>query len=189
MKPYSNYQKGTPTQDAEKLPAGGYVIKILKAEEAVYPGGGSSLKLSFDIAEGEYKDFYKKNYDMQMEPKKWKGIYSFSIPNERTEERYRKAFESRIACITESNPGYEWDWNEAGLKNKTVGAVFGNQEYDFNGSHGFFTKCFGLREAQAIREGRFKTPKDRLLQQERKEYGDGNFMPVNDSAEDDDMPF
>ena len=127
---------------------------------------------------------------MQIEPKKWKGVYSFSVPGENTEEKYRKAFENRIACITESNSGYEWDWNEAGLKNKLVGAVFGSQEYDFNGSHGFFTKCFGLRTVQAIREGRFKIPPDRLLNQETKSFsGDGSFMPVDDKAQDDDLPF
>lgn len=186
MKGYSNYQNGTPTADTERLPIGGYVLKIMKAEEIIYSNGGRGLKLSFDIAEGEYKDFYKNNYSNQIEPKKWKGIYSFSVPDESTEEKYRRAFENRIACITDSNLGYEWDWDETKLKGKLVGAVFGNQEYDYNGSTGFFTKCFGLRTVSAIRENRFKVPVDRLL--DKKDNTEG-FYPVSEDIKDEDMPF
>ena len=184
MKGYSSYKKGTPTQDAERLPAGGYILKILKGEEVTYNNGDRGLKLSFDIAEGDYKDFYKKNYAAQMEPKKWKGTYFLSVPSGNEEEKYRRIFENRIACITESNPGYEWDWDETKLKNKLVGAVFGNQEYDFAGMTGFFTKCFGLRTVSAIRENRFKIPADRLLNKEPE-----NTFGFSEDVSDEDVPF
>ena len=187
MRAYSNYQKGTPTSDSERLPVGGYILKILKAEEVTYSNGGRGLKLSFDIAEGEHKDFYKNNYNNQIEPKKWKGVYNFSVPDENSEEKYRRAFENRIACITESNPGYEWDFDETKLKGKLVGAVFGNQEYEMNGNTGFFTKCFGLRTVSAIREGRFRVPADRLL--DKKEAMPAGFYPVSEGITDDDLPF
>lgn len=183
MKAYSNYTKGTPTQDAERLPAGGYVIKILKAEEVTYQNGGTGLKLNFDIVEGDHKDFYKKNYANQIEPKKWKGAYSFSVPDNSTEEKFRRAFENRIACITDSNPGYEWDFDETKLKDKIVGAVFGNQEYEYNGNKGWFTKCMGLRTVSAIREERFKVPADRPL----KKDDDMDF--TTDNSDSDDLPF
>lgn len=187
MKAYSNYTKGTPVQDAERLPAGGYILKILKAEEVTYSNGGRGLKLNFDIAEGDQKDFYKKNYAGQTEPKKWKGVYSFGIPDENTEEKYRKAFENRIACITDSNPGYEWDWNEDSLKNKLVGAVFGNQEWEYDSKNGWFTKCFGLRTVSAIKEGRFKVPADRPLQNQSN--SSESFTPIGESLSDEDIPF
>jgi len=186
MKGYSNYQKGTPTADAERLPIGGYVLKIMKGEEITYSNGGRGLKLSFDIVEGEQKDFFKKNYANQIEPKKWKGTIVISVPDNNTEEKYRKAFENRIACITDSNPGYEWDWDETKLKGKLVGGVFGNQEYEYNGSKGFFTKCMGLRTVSAIREGRFRTPADRLLENKNPA---SEFYPISEGIEDDDLPF
>ena len=48
MRAYNGYRKGTPTQEREKLPIGGYVIKIMDAEEVTYTWG-SVLKISFDI--------------------------------------------------------------------------------------------------------------------------------------------
>ena len=44
--------------DYERLPAGGYVCEIKKAEERVIPKTGRVLvTVSFDIAEGEYRTF------------------------------------------------------------------------------------------------------------------------------------
>ena len=39
MKAYNGYKKGTPTQEKEKLPVGGYVLKIMDAEEVTYQWG------------------------------------------------------------------------------------------------------------------------------------------------------
>jgi len=192
VRAYNGYKKGTPTQDAERLPADGYVIRIMKAEEVTYQNGDTGLKLYFDIDEGKYKGFYGKNYASQGEPKKWKGTYSFSTPNDDAEEKYKHTFENRIACITESNPNYEWDFNENTLEDKVVGAVFCNQEYDFDGKKGFFTKCVGLRTASAIRENKYKIPADRFLDNSNNNAfpiggSDENFTVSNEDS--DDLPF
>ena len=44
----------------ERLPKGNYVCKILNVEEVTYKNGKRGIKISFDIAEGDYKDFYIK---------------------------------------------------------------------------------------------------------------------------------
>ena len=48
----------------ELLPKGAYVI-VIKAvkEEPNKNKSGSHLRIRFDIAEGEYKDFYKKQFE------------------------------------------------------------------------------------------------------------------------------
>lgn len=187
MKPYNGYKKGTPTQEKEKLPVGGYVIKIMDAEEVTYQWG-SVLKISFDIVEGEQKDFYAKDYKNQQEPKKWKGTRQLTVPADGDEDKNKDYFANQIACIEASNPGYEWDWNEKALKGKLVGAVFGEKEYEFNGNHGFFVTCRGFRTVDAIRANKFKVPEPLMLKKASGGSNDG-FYPMDDNADDGDLPF
>lgn len=39
MKPFAGYETTRPYSNIERLPAGGYVVKILDAEEVEYRGG------------------------------------------------------------------------------------------------------------------------------------------------------
>lgn len=187
MKPYNGYKKGTPTQEKEKLPVGGYVLKIMDAEEVTYQWG-SALKISFDIAEGEQKDFYAKDYRNQQEPKKWKGTRQLTVPADGDDDKNKDYFANQIACIEASNPGYEWDWNEKALKGKLVGAVFGEKEYEFNGNHGFFVTCRGFRTVDAIRANKFKVPEPLMLKKASGGSQDG-FYPIDESVSDEDLPF
>jgi hypothetical protein len=187
MKPYNGYKKGTPTQEKEKLPVGGYVIKIMDAEEVTYQWG-SALKISFDILEGEYKDFYARDYRGQQEPKKWKGVRQITVPADKDEDKNKDYFANQIACIEASNPGYEFDFDEKKLKGKVVGAVFGEKEYEFNGNRGFFTTCRGFRTVDAIRAGKFKTPAPLMLKTAAGGSSDG-FFPIAESVSDEDLPF
>ena len=187
MRAYSGYKKGTPTQEREKLPVGGYVLKIMDAEEVNYTWG-TVLKISFDIAEGEYKDFFANDYRSQQEPKKWKGVRQITVPTDGDEDKNKDYFANQMANIEASNAGYEWDWNEKALKGKFVGAVFGEKEYEFNGNHGFFVTCRGFRTVDAIRAGKFKVPTRLMLNRAQNGSQDG-FYPVDDSADDSDLPF
>ena len=47
----------------KKLPVGAYACKVLEAREESY-GWGSVLVIHFDIAEGEYKNFYREQYEI-----------------------------------------------------------------------------------------------------------------------------
>ena len=59
----------------EQLPVGGYEVKIINAKEEVFDWG-TKLVIAFDIAEGEQKGFYQKDFDNQQgEDKKWHGVY------------------------------------------------------------------------------------------------------------------
>ena len=67
---------------SEPLPAGGYVAKIMNAEVKEY-SWGEVLVISFDIAEGEYKDFFATQYrENTNEDKKWKGNFRLTVPQE-----------------------------------------------------------------------------------------------------------
>lgn len=175
---------------SDPLPAGGYVAKILDAEEKEY-SWGSVLVISFDILEGEFKDFFKQNYKANTrEDKKWKGVYRLTVPQESNQwyDSQKRTFGNAIACIEESNNGYHWNWDEKALKGKTVGVLFRNFEYDVEGNTGWSTECCSLASVEDIREGNFKMPKDKPL---KKKAATTPVAPVINLEEidDEDLPF
>ena len=188
MKPFTGFN-AEPSKTVEALPAGGYVARIIKAEEVSYDWG-SQLRIFFDIAEGEHKDHFKTQYDSQTgEDKKWKGVYRQSIPKGDGSEKdgwSLRSFNNAIWAIEESNLGFHWDWDETKLKNKTVGVLFRNKEWEFNGRTGWTTECAMLTDAESIRAGKFRIPKDKPLQNQP---ASSTFTPADTLDDDDDCPF
>lgn len=198
MKRFNDYETVQAAQEFERLPAGGYVVKIKEAEVRTYSGESGDfekLEIALDICEGEYKDFYARDYQMQTgEDKKWRGVLRQYVPKDDGSEKdgwTKRAFKGLIVAIEESNPSYHWDWNEKGLKGKTVGCLFRNEEWEWDGRTGLKTAPFKFIEAQKIRDKKFTVPKDKLLKKsetnEFSSYTAGNdFKPIED---DDDLPF
>ena len=66
MKKWNGYEDTQAYSDNEKLPTGGYVLKIQNVRLDEGKNGNSDvLVIAFDIAEGEQAGFYKRNYDAQ----------------------------------------------------------------------------------------------------------------------------
>lgn len=176
----------------EPLPAGGYVAKIMGAKEETYTWG-SVLVISFDIAEGEHKDFFATDYRQNdREDKKWRGTYRLSVPKDDGSEKdgwTKRTFGGAIWAIEESNPGYHWDWNEAILKGKSVGVLFRNKEWEMNGNTDWTTECCALDSVENIRNNAFKMPKDKPLKQKTAEGTVNPMEAVESSADDGDLPF
>ena len=129
MKPFNGY-KAEKAAPREHLPAGGYVAEIKDAKEVEY-SWGRVLVVSFDIAEGEKKGFFAADYrSQQQEDKKWRGSYRLTVPKDDGSEgdgRSKRTFGGAMWAIENSNQGYHWDWNEAGLKGKLVGFCTGKR--------------------------------------------------------------
>lgn len=167
MKQFSGYKAEAPVR-REKLPAGGYVARIMDAREQEY-SWGSVLLISFDIAEGEHKDFFATDYrGQQQEDKKWRGTYRLRVPKDDGSEQdawSKRSFGNAMWAVEVSNSGYHWDWNEGGLKGKLVGVLFRNKEWEMNGSTGWTTECCSLVDVESIRQNHFTMPKDKPLKQ------------------------
>lgn len=195
MKKRNSFNRENVYKETEKLPVGGYVVKIINAKEEEF-SWGSRLAIAFDIEEGEHKGFYKRNFDNQQgEDKKWKGVFRLNIPKEdgsEEDEWTQKKFNTSIVNIEDSNPGYFFDWDETKLKGKIVGALFNNKEYEINGRTGFFTNCHSLVTAETIRSGKFTIPKDTLLQNRpagsAPVEGNNGFMDIPKGVEEE-IPF
>ena len=177
----------------ETLPKGAYVIKILKAEEYAKPGAGNSvtqIKIGFDVAEGEYKDFYKKQFDSNPnEDKKWPfdGVFYLSAPDDDSPQWMIDNFGTFIAALEDSNEGYHWDWDETKWKGLLLGALC-RVEQSRDGDRIYtHTRPFWFRDAQSVRDGKYgKLPKDKLVEADPPKADDFMTIPM-DAA--DECPF
>ena len=201
MKQFSNYDKAKENAKfsaMEKLPAGAYVCKILavKYETAEQEGYSDRIRLQFDIEEGEFKGFFKKQYDANTnEDKKFKGQHAIWVPKEDGSEHDQwtaNTFAKWTTAFEDSNPGYIWDWQEDKWKGKIVGIVFGQTGNVIEGKEITYTEPRFACDAKLVREG--KAPTAKFLK--KNGYGDGpntaatsdDFVNVADSEESE-IPF
>ena len=130
MRKFNDYEKTQSYATTEKLPVGGYVLRIeaVRYEEGKN-GNSDRIQLRFDVAEGEQKDFFRKNYDSQTsEDKKWKGTMSIYVPKDDGSEQdswTKRRFKTIMEAFEASNDRYTWNWDENSLKGKFIGGVFG----------------------------------------------------------------
>lgn len=147
-----------------------YIGKIIGAKEIDYNTNSGyhvhRLDVAFDITEGDYKGYYKARYDADTnEDKKWKGIIKINIPKGDNTEKDGwtiKSFNTQICAIEDSNPGYTWDNVLEHLKDKKIGVVFRDSEYEIDGRCGIYSEPFKIiavkdAEAQNFRKPRAKT--------------------------------
>ena len=190
MKAFNGLEIKKSVSTSEPLPAGGYVSKILNAKVEEY-SWGEKLVISFDIAEGEYKDFFRKQYsENTREDKKWKGNFRLTVPNEGNQyfESQKRTFGNAIWAIEESNPSFRWAWDENALKGKMVGVLFRNFEWEMNGNSGWSTECCTFVSVEDVRTGNFKQPKDKPIRNKTTNNTTANsFAPLDDV--DDSLPF
>lgn len=167
MKQFNSFATAQAFKPAEKLPVGNYILEIKDAEEVTFNNGGSALKVSFDIADGDHKGFYTNDYRNQTgEDKRWKGTLLLYVPKEdgsKEDGWTANSFKGNIEAIEESNPGYHWDWNEQGLKGKKVGGIFFEKEWEFNGRTGMTTACKRFATVEQVKSGTIKTPEPKML--------------------------
>ena len=192
MKAFNGYKARKQGGEREKLPAGGYVAKIMSAEEVSY-SWGSVLLISFDIAEGEYKDFFRKDYQENAnEDKKWRGTYRLRIPKDDGSEKdgwTKNIFGGAMWAVEESNQGYAWNWDDKILKGKMVGVLFRNKEWEMNGNTGWTTECCKLESVEDIRNGKFRMPKDKPLDNKTESSNASDFVPNIEMDDNEKLPW
>ena len=159
----------------DKLPAGGYVCGITAVEDVE---ASEYLKLEFDIAEGEYKNYYRSLYDN-------KGFLGGKFIKS-YKEKARGFFKKMLTAFEKSNPGFVFDNDEKALKRKFIGLVIGYEEYVKNDDTvGERITVVDFLPVEDIRAGRFEVPK---LKEIIKASSDSTFTAVDDDNTDD-LPF
>ncbi len=182
------------TGDYEILEAGGYICKIVGAKADKSQAGNEMLVLALDIAEGEHKGYFQRKFeDAKKQNKdvnkqvKWPNNGTHRIMKLDKEGKCNKFFKGFGTIIEESNSGYKWTGNEESLKDKVLGCIFGEEEYEkMDGSIGTAVKVKFIRSVKSIEEGKYKVPERKKLVRNENAFGD--FQNVS-SDTGDDLPF
>lgn len=149
---YDQTQGQVAGADFPKVPAGGYVLGIVSAEETRSKKGNAMLHLRLDIAEGEFRRFYTKLSE-KLEKDIYLDFYQLidgeSLP----------FFKGAIETIEKSNPGFRFNFDEKTLVNKKVGANIREEEYEKNGDVKTSLKIAHLATVEDVKKGLEVLPK------------------------------
>lgn len=176
----------------EQLPKGAYVIKIVAArEEENKSGKGRHVAIAFDIAEGEYKDFYKQQFDANTnEDKKWPmdAVFNLNEPDENSADWMQKNWDTFWTDVEDSNPGYRFDGDEKRVKGLLVGGKMRIEQSEYNDNIYDHTRLCWTCMAQDVRDGKAgKLPKDKLIDKTVGMQDINSFVAVKEG--DAEIPF
>lgn len=185
------------TGEFMQLPAGLYVCEILGVKQEEY-NGHDRFVMQFDIAEGDQKEFYQRQYNMEKatnQNAKYKGVHrqymdSNSLP----------FFKGLMTSVERSNQGFHFPWgtqgNEKTLVGKKFGAVMGREEFlTADGEKRMATKIVQIRSIDGLKDA--KVPEDKLLDDapaagapapQQGETDKDGFMNIPDGV-DEELPF
>ena len=188
MEKLNGWENANSYGDFKSLKAGAYKCEIKMVEELKSSNGKKFVKISLDIAEGEFKNYFSEKYlnDTRTD-KKWSGIWNLFLEGYEPGSVNTK-FKGFITSIEKSNFGFKWDWDEQKLTNKVVGIVFRDEEFKASdGSIKSSAKPFYAVPIDAL--DKVKVPEPKLLDGEIGSIA--NDISNNDFASyaGDDLPF
>lgn len=154
------------------LTPGGYVGKIKNALVE-----GEKISVIFDIAEGEFKDIYTKEYQKNgggtsFDITKWnkRGIVNFDF--QYAGAKY--AFAQLLNDLETSNQSFKWQDETNDLKNKLIGVIYRKNTYEdkfgdtkvgtdfpvFTSTKVIADNAFSIEEKQSKNKTSTETPTD-----------------------------
>lgn len=193
---FAEAQEAAKRAGGAKLPKGAYVCEILGAKiETGQNGNSDQMLVQFEIAEGEYKGFFKKQYeDNTNEDKKYKGKVKIWLPKDDGSEKdswTKNNFAKWPNALEESNEGYKWDWDETKWKGKKIGIVFGETGTIIEGKEVVYTEPRYPVSVEAVRTGKAGEAKFKAKNgygEQAQTSGNSDFMSIPDGLEDE-LPF
>ena len=192
------YDKTKRRKSFQQLPKNAYVITIKGAKvEKNKNTSGEHITIIFDIAEGEYKNFYLQQFEANTnEDKTWPydATFCINIPYDGCEDWIWTNYNSFFADIEDSNSGFVFDGDVKSLKGKTVGGKFRIEQSEFNGVVYDHTRLRWTCVADDVRNGKAGSlPKDKLISDSARPRRadvkpDAGFVTVPDGMEEE-LPF
>ena len=138
--------------DFKGLPIGAYECVIMDARvNHNEQSGKDTFKVSVDIASGEFKDYFRKMYEIDTRiDRKWNNNAVKYLSYTGDNVAYFKGF---ITTVENSNDNYKWDWDETKLKGKKVCGVFQYEEYKKqDGTKGIKVRLNKFRSLDKLKE-------------------------------------
>ncbi len=180
---------------SQRLPKGGYVCRLIMAEETNDRNGCPMVHIGFDIIEGDYKNHFMDLFNARKanadDPKSVK--YPFEgqawIPVLDYEDKTKNNRKFKGFCTALEDSGNDI-WTPDGelnleiVKSAEVGVVFQDQESEYNGKTRWRAIPWGFRSIEAIATGDYFVPDDKPLENKQTVSEVDSF-----SAAEDDIPF
>lgn len=193
MNPINGWNELQESGIFEQLELGGHICVIKGVRDGVSKSGKPMLTIQFDTApEDRQPGFYQELYEIDKKNNpnaKWRNSGLINQMHHTDTDGYFKAFINRIL---ESNPGYQWSWDEKTLVGKKFGGVFGREEYlNDKGESKFAVKCVRVKALDGIENE--SAPADKLLKKDKTPQSNTGFtrdevyrsIDINDA----DLPF
>lgn len=148
--------------EEKKMPADGYVCRIVKATSGVNRYGDECLLLYLDVAEGDFANYFGRIYERRLD----QGENKYPcVLNAKIGKYLSKRFCRLIAAIEASNDGYVYTgkagdaWDEGELENLLVGVVFQEKEFiNARGARRVILVPYEVKSVDDIRRGAFSIP-------------------------------
>ncbi len=189
------------TGEFQQLPKGKYVCVIKQVATKNSKNGKEQFVILYDIAEGEYKDFYQKMFDADKAQNpsgaKWRGVFKQNMDGKGT-----PWLKGIITSIERSNNfTFPWDKekNEETLIGKHFGGIFWRRQYQKDdGSCPIITELYRIRSVAGLAEA--EVPEDSLFPEgtgagpdpasaETPSFVGDGFMNIPDWASGNAIPF
>lgn len=191
---YAGYEAKRASNFVQLPPEGVYIGKILEVRvEPSYDKTHDQIVLLLDITEGEYANRYTEQYNdakERFDNAKSKGVLRITVPEEddpADKAWIKKTFESNLWAVEQSNPPYQWDWDEKKLKGKKVGLNVRKRFYTYNGTDRETTEIAQLESIEEVRAGKVKVRQPRDSRTNNTENnGTDSYEDVTNSVE---VPF
>lgn len=189
MRPFTDYNTTQEYTDFKRLPAGAYEVEIIRAEDS-----DKALCLLFDIRGGEFDGYFKKKFandrkSAAVTEPKFKGVYRLWYPDGgEWDDSKKRRMKTALKTIKEENNlsvDFTHEWDGAALKGAHTGMVFREQEYDYNGKHGFTVQPFTTISLEKLHSGNYVIPEAKRLSSSAPASANG-FVDVSG---EDDLPF
>ena len=146
----------------KKMPAGGYVCRIVKAFESVNKYDEPCLTLYLDVDEGEFKNYFGEIYKRRLE----RGVDRYPcVYIQRIDEYAARHFKRLIHLLECCNEDFSCDvdggdiWDEREIERLKLGVVFCEKKFKRGRSVRSNLVPHALRTIEQIRNGDFTVPK------------------------------
>lgn len=172
------------SDDFETIEAGGYVCKIV---DAILNQDKKYIELDLDISEGPHAGYFQRLEDRAG----FWGLKNFMSYKESVLGKFLKT----CTAFNNSNPNYNFDPMRNGgadvdtLIGKSIGVIIGKEEYKSKaGEVRQKDVATNITEVSKIRDGKFKVPELKKLEDSTTGKSDSDFMTI-DPKSSGELPF
>lgn len=178
-----------------RLPAGGYVCKIVASSIVKSKAGNLMLALNVDIAEGEFTGYFGKT-QARFKNEKWTNDAIIRQVLFSNNGGVAPRFKGLITTIEKSNADFRFNpaaFDPESLRGKLIGCVFADREYrKTDKTIGIKAHAEFTRTVDDIRSGNFTVPELQKLGDTTETAAKSNTQNngfIDDKADLEDPPF